>query len=214
MIKLLYNGQYGLFFILVFALILSLSFHEFGHAFVAKKMGDNTAEQAGRLTLNPMAHIDMMGMLMVILIGFGYAKPVPTNPRNFKHKWADFWVSGAGPGMNLVIAIFSMNLLALAVNMQWSLLTSMGAQTFFVMLAVINLILMVFNLLPIGALDGHYMLPYFLSAQHAQKYRRFNEQYGNMILLGLIALSIVGVPVFQFVWKLGYALLPYITFIS
>ncbi len=213
MLNMLYKGQYGLFLMLVFALILSLSFHEFGHALIAKKMGDNTAEMAGRLTLNPVAHIDLMGMLMVILIGFGYARPVPTNPRNYKHKWADFWVSAAGPGMNLLIAIFSMNLLALSLNMHWDVLTSVGAQTFFITLAVINIILMVFNLIPIGALDGHYMLPYFLSSKHAYLYRQLNEKYGNTILFGLIALSLFGVPVFQFVWKLGYALLPYITFI-
>ncbi len=213
MLQMLYQGQYALFFILIFALILSLSFHEFGHAFVAKKMGDNTAEMAGRLTLNPVAHIDPMGMLMVVLVGFGYARPVPTNPGNFKHKWADFWVSAAGPGMNLIIAIVSINLLALAINMHWGWLTTVTAQTFFLTLAVINLILMLFNLIPIGALDGHYMLPYFLSRKHASQYRQFNHKYGNLILMALIGLSIFGFPVFQFVWNTGKALLPYITFI-
>ncbi len=213
MLQMLYQGQYALFFILVFALIFAISFHEFGHALVAKKMGDNTAELQGRLTLNPRSHVDAMGLLAVIIIGFGFGRPVPTNPRNFKHKWADFWVSAAGPGMNLLIAMISINLLALAMNMQWTMLTTVAAQTFFITLAVINIILMVFNLIPIGALDGHYMLPYFLSTKHAYQYRQFNDKYGNMILMGLVALSIFGFPVFRFVWKLGYALLPYITFI-
>jgi len=211
MIRILLDGQYGLFFILLFALIFSLSFHEFGHAFVAKKMGDNTAERAGRLTLNPLAHIDPLGMMMVILIGFGYAKPVPTDPRNFKHRWADFWVSAAGPGMNLVLAFISINVLALALNNGWDAFTTQGAQTFFVMLAVINLILMLFNLIPIGSLDGHYMLPYFLPSKQAYQYRIFNAKYGDMILLSLIALSFVGVPIFRYIFGMGYGLLPFIT---
>jgi Zn-dependent protease len=72
-----------LFLLIVMALVISLSFHEWGHAFAAKLFGDDTAQRAGRLTLNPLAHIDPLGLLMVVLVGFGYAKPVPTNPRNF-----------------------------------------------------------------------------------------------------------------------------------
>ena len=83
MIQLLYQGQYVLFLLILVALVISLSFHEFGHAYVAKRFGDDTAERAGRLTINPLAHIDPMGLLMVVFVGFGYAKPVPTNPRNF-----------------------------------------------------------------------------------------------------------------------------------
>lgn len=212
MLQLLQQGQFGLFFILIFALTFSLSFHEFGHAFVAKKMGDDTAERAGRLTLNPVAHIDPLGLLMVVLISFGFAKPVPTDPRNFKHRWADFWVSAAGPGMNLILAIISINVLALALINQWDALITQGAQTFFVMLAVINLILMIFNLIPLGALDGHYMLPYLLPPKAAYQYRIFNDKYGNMILLSLILLSFLGLPIFSFIFNLGYSLLPYITF--
>ena len=84
MIQLIYQGEILLFALLIAALVASLSFHEFGHAFVAKLYGDDTAERAGRLTLNPIAHIDVVGLLMVIMVGFGYAKPVPTDPRNFR----------------------------------------------------------------------------------------------------------------------------------
>ena len=81
MISLLTSGEYAVFILLLIALVTSLSFHEFGHAVVAKWHGDDTAERAGRLTVNPLAHIDPMGLLMVVLIGIGYAKPVPTDPR-------------------------------------------------------------------------------------------------------------------------------------
>ena len=89
MIALVSEGQYVLFACLLAALIASLTFHEFGHAWVAKAFGDDTAERAGRLSLNPLVHLDFMGLAMVIFVGIGYAKPVPTNPRNFSRPSAD-----------------------------------------------------------------------------------------------------------------------------
>jgi len=211
MINLLFNGQWALFFLLVIALVISLSFHEFGHAWVAKLYGDDTAQREGRLTLNPLAHIDPMGLLMVVTVGFGYAKPVPTNPSNFTSRYADLWVSAAGPGMNLLLAFMAVNLWAAGVK--WlgiEFLMQPGAQTFIYYLAVINLVLMIFNLIPLGALDGHYILPYFLSRDAARAYWEFNAQYGNMLLMGLVLLSFVGLPVFRFVFQLGRSLLPYL----
>jgi Zn-dependent protease len=96
----------------------------------------------------------------------------------------------------------------------WSITQSEGAEVFFVYLTLINLILMVFNLVPIGALDGHYILPYFLSAKMAQAYRNWNHQYGNYILFGLIMLSLFGVPVFSYILGIGQALMPLIMFVS
>ena len=83
---------------------MSLTFHEFGYAFAAKQFGDDAAERQGQLTLNPVAHIDPPGLLMVVLIGFGYAKPVPTNPRNYSSFWAQPVVATAGPLANLAPA--------------------------------------------------------------------------------------------------------------
>ena len=83
MIRLLESGQYQTFALLLFTIIISLSCHEYGHALSAKRFGDRTAEQQGRLTLNPIAHIDPIGLLMIVIAGFGWAKPVPTNPRYF-----------------------------------------------------------------------------------------------------------------------------------
>ncbi|MFC1681526.1 site-2 protease family protein [Pseudomonadota bacterium] len=210
MIQLLYQGQYALFLLILVALVISLSFHEFGHAYVAKRFGDDTAEQAGRLTINPLAHIDPMGLLMVVFVGFGYAKPVPTNPRNFTSRWADLMVSAAGPGMNLIVAIVTINVYLIGLRLGWAVLAEPGPKFFFVYLAQINLLLMIFNLIPLGALDGHYILPYFLPRRMAERYRYFNSRYGNMALLGLVLLSIMGVPIFQNILVISRTLLPLI----
>ncbi len=217
MLNLIYQGQLGLVAIIVFALVFSLSFHEFGHAYIAKLYGDRTAELQGRLTLNPLAHIDPMGLLMVILIGFGYAKPVPTNPSNFTSPKADLWVSAAGPGMNLVLAIIATiiatNFYQFALNMEWQIFYSSAVNIFFNYFIVINLVLMVFNLIPLGPLDGHYILPHFLPRDLAHKYKLFNAQFGSIILFGFIALSLLGLPVFNYVFAVGRALQPFITWI-
>ena len=213
MIQLIYQGEIVLFALLIAALVASLSFHEFGHAFVAKLYGDDTAERAGRLTLNPVAHIDVVGLLMVIMVGFGYAKPVPTDPRNFRSKRADLWVAAAGPGMNLLLALVVWNgfLLLLAADVEAAF--TPNTELFVVLLVRVNLLLMVFNLIPIGPLDGHYILPHFLPPAAAEAYRRYNARYGVYALLGLILLGVLGVPVFSYVMSIATALLPLITFV-
>jgi Zn-dependent protease len=210
MLSLLLGGQLALFTLIVIALVISLSFHEFGHAASAKLFGDDTAQRMGRLTINPWNHIDPMGLLMVVLVGFGWAKPVLTNPRNFTSRWASLWVAAAGPGMNLIVAFVTVNVYSLGMQAGWGFLQNPGAEIFFYYLATINLILMLFNLIPLGALDGHYILPYFLSNRGAIVYSDFNARYGNMALLGLMLLSFVGVPVFGFVFGIGRALLPFL----
>ncbi len=213
MIQLLNQGQYALFALILIALVISLSFHEFGHAYVAKLFGDDTAERAGRLTINPIAHIDPMGLLMVMLIGFGYAKPVPTNPRKFTSRWADLLVSAAGPAMNLVVAAVTINVYVLGLQMGYGGLEDAAPRFFFIFLAQINLLLMLFNLIPLGALDGHYILPYFLPRRMAQRYRYYNERYGNLALMALVVLSIMGLPIFHNIFAISRMLLPYITFV-
>ncbi|MBI4081297.1 MAG: site-2 protease family protein [Candidatus Lambdaproteobacteria bacterium] len=211
MLHLLLQGQWALFLLIVIALVVSLTFHEFGHAAVARLFGDDTAQRAGRLTLNPAAHIDPLGLLMVVLVGFGYARPVPTDPSRYTSRYADLLVSAAGPAMNLAVAFVAVNLYVAGVDAGWGFVQGEGPRFFFVLLAQINLVLMVFNLIPLGALDGHYILPYFLSRSWAQAYRYYNARYGNAALMGLVLLSMVGVPVFRFVMSLGASLLPLIT---
>ena len=213
MIHLLQQGEWVLFAVIIAALVISLSFHEFGHAWVAKRFGDDTAERAGRLTINPRAHIDPMGLLMVVIVGFGYAKPVPTDPRRFTSRYADLLVAAAGPGMNLLLAVVTINFYVLGLKIGWTLFQQPGPYFFFSYLALINLLLMVFNLLPIGVLDGHYILPYFLPRRLASLYRYYNHHYGNWLLLSLVLLSVFGVPVFQSILGISRAILPSIVFL-
>lgn len=210
MLTLLSQGRYELFTLLVIAIVLSLSFHEFGHAYVAKRQGDRTAEMAGRLTLNPWAHVDAFGLLMVVMVGFGYAKPVPTDPDNFKSAYSTLWVAAAGPAMNLVLAVISVNLLAFFVSHGG---LADGARIFLTLLAQINLLLMLFNLLPIGPLDGHYIFPYFLPKKAAYQYQVLNLKYGTLLLLALIVLSVMGFPIFTYLLGLSEFLLGFLVFV-
>jgi Zn-dependent protease len=153
--------------------------HEWAHAYVAKKFGDNTAEQQGRLTLNPMSHIDPMGTVIWPIICatlggfmFGWAKPVPVNPANFKKfKSGLFWVSSAGPLMNILIGVFSSLFLVLVTYE----LNSANAYRqplieIFKMSMYINFILAFFNLIPFPPLDGSKMVSSFLDYNTARKY--------------------------------------------
>jgi Zn-dependent protease len=213
MLQLIYQGHWLLFLLITTALVISLTFHEFGHAASAKLFGDDTAQRQGRLTLNPIAHIDPMGLLMVVLIGIGYAKPVPTNPRNYTSRWASLVVAAAGPGMNLLVACLSINLYLIGLGADWILFTGDGPRVFFTFLALINLLLMLFNLLPLGPLDGHYIMPYLLPVSAAKKYQYYNARYGSYLFLWLVILSILGVPIFSYLRKAGEAILPLIIFV-
>jgi Zn-dependent protease len=122
-------------------------------------------------------------------------------------------VSAAGPTMNLLLAVLTINIYVLGIQSEVAFFTEPGPQFFFVYLAQINLLLMVFNLIPIGALDGHYILPYFLPGQLAARYRYYNARYGNLALLALIVLSIMGLPIFNYLLAVSNALLPLILFV-
>ena len=203
MLELLRTQQFGLFAVILFCIVFSLTFHEYGHAWTAAKLGDDTAKKAGRLNLNPLNHIDPMGLLLVVLVGFGYARPVPVNPANFSRPWSDAAVAAAGPLMNLLIAIVSINLLVWgrAYSVDW--LTGSGAQTLLLFLAQINVLLMLFNLIPMGPLDGHYIMEWLLPRRLAGTYSEYNRRYGAWVFLALIALSIAGLPIFR--WLIGVA---------
>ncbi len=213
MIQYLFQQQYELFITIAFGLIFSLTFHEFGHGKVASLIGDDTAKRAGRLTLNPIPHIDPMGLLMLMLIGIGYAKPVPTDPRKFNTRWGMLLVAAAGPGMNLLLAIVIINFYNLGLQLGIPLFRTAEAYEFFTTLGLINMLLMLFNLLPIGPLDGSYILPYVLPRNVARNYLIFNQRYGAYALLGLIVLSFLGVPVFQSLLRFGHSVLSLIVFV-
>jgi Zn-dependent protease len=166
------------------AFLFSLSFHEFSHALVGTWLGDETARRMGRLTLNPMAHVDPFGLLTVVLIGFGWGKPVPFNPYNLKWpKWGPVAVAFAGPASNLLLSIvaaiaFSFTAPALGMN---NLLV-----IFLLIFAQINIALMAFNLIPIPPLDGSKALLAVLSGPRHAALREMIEMRGPLLLLGLI----------------------------
>ncbi len=213
MLQLLYQGEVALFVMLIIAIVVSLTFHEFAHALTGKLLGDTLAEQRGRLTLNPIAHIDPLGLLMVATVGFGWARPVPFDPRNVPPRWGPALIAAAGPLMNLVLAVVAVNILALAAKGSLPMLAGAGPMEFLKWLAVINLLLMLFNLIPLGPLDGHYVASWALPGNLASQYDRFNAQYGSMIFLVLIALSIAGVPIFSALWNFGLSILPKLVFV-
>ena len=206
MIQLIFQQQYMAFVLISFALIFSLTFHEYGHGKVASMIGDDTARNAGRLTLNPIPHIDPLGLLLVLLVGFGYAKPVPTDPRNFNTRWGVLLVAAAGPAMNLLLAVVAINLYQLGLNSGLSLFQGTGAYYFFTFFCLINL-------LPIGPLDGHYILPYFLPRSMALNYMRINQRFGTYALLLLIGLNFAGLPIVESIMKVGNSMLGFVTFL-
>ena len=213
MIQLIFQQQYEAFVLLFFALIFSLTFHEYGHGKVASMIGDDTAERAGRLTLNPIPHIHPIGLLMIFFIGIGFAKPVPADPRKFNTRWGVLMVAAAGPAMNLLLAVVLINVYGLGLKLGIPIFQTEVAVYFFHYLVVINMLLMLFNLLPIGPLDGSYILPYALPKDLRLKYLQLNHKYGIFLLLGLIAASFLGVPVLSWLLQLGQVLADIFRFI-
>ena len=172
------------------AIIIGLTVHEWAHAFAADKLGDPTAKNLGRMTLNPFAHIDLFGFLCLLVVGFGWAKPVPVNPRNFKnYRRDDIIVSLAGIAMNLVVAFFATILFYFGVY-RWNLGSNEAFYTIFLSIVTINLSLAVFNLLPIYPLDGSYVFE-SLFMRYIPKFFMFLRQYGQYILIALLVSGLV-----------------------
>ena len=173
--------------------LFSLCFHEFAHGWVAKMRGDRTAEMAGRLTLNPVAHMDFVGTILFpvvsIVLGspysFGWAKPVPVNSRNLKNPRTDmFWVALAGPMSNVLLAFVGAFLLAvIRIYLQFSLKSPV--LSLLEMFVYLNLMLAIFNLIPLNPLDGGKVIARFLPAEVNYKLEQ-NEHISGMILLLLI----------------------------
>lgn len=186
----------------VIAFLIGASIHEAAHAWTAYALGDPTPDREGRLTLNPMAHIDILGFIMIVLTGFGWAKPVSVNPSMFRgnRRLGMLWVAIAGPLSNLALAYL------IVLVAKW-IYPSMSFPPIITTLIWINLILFVFNLIPVFPLDGEKivrgiaprkLIPFFYKA----------ETYGPFILLFLLIIGVIGNfmnPILMrlYVWILG-----------
>ncbi|HHU76915.1 MAG TPA: site-2 protease family protein [Firmicutes bacterium] len=183
------------------ALLIAITFHEYAHGRMAYAWGDPTAKLAGRLTLNPLAHLDPIGLLMLWVVRFGWAKPVPIDPRNFSdYRKGLFWVSLAGPGMNLLLGLASAFLLAFF-NRPGTIYTLIMEN-----LLLYNVYLAVFNIIPLPPLDGSKILTSFLPDSALRIYYSI-EPYGPFILILLLFLGIISfvlVPVASAIIKLFY----------
>ncbi len=168
------------------AVLVGLTFHEYAHGWVALRYGDPTAKLAGRLTLNPIPHLDPIGTILLFLVGFGWAKPVPVNPMNFQGnaRQGMMAVSLAGPGANFILALISTIALAFLLNLYGLGLLGTPLGSIIQALILVNIILAVFNLLPIPPLDGSKILAGLLPGPQTWLYKL--EQYGIIILLVLV----------------------------
>jgi len=191
----------------IIALLPALTFHEWAHGYMAYKLGDATAKADGRLSLNPLDHLDPFGTLMLLIMGFGWAKPVPVNTRYFKKPRRDFALTAlAGPMINFIVALISAFLFVLT----WYIvgyndltgITSDAILMIFDYSMVFNIGLGLFNLIPLPPLDGSNILICMLPNSLAAKYSRV-RYYSGYIFIGLILLQYV--PVLDFIPDLVFA---------
>jgi len=173
-------------------LLFAITIHEYSHAWMAYRKGDPTAKYAGRLTLNPISHIDIVGILLLYFYGFGWAKPVPVNPYNFKNPRKDeLWVSLAGPSSNMLLALV-FGLIFRAIFSPYAFSSEASLKPLFLIMLVkgiqLNLVLAVFNLLPIKPLDGSHILAGLLPPQYHNQLTQI-QRYAPYVLLGIIFLD-------------------------
>ena len=187
-----------LYFLVIF--LITITVHEVAHGYTAYKLGDPTAKNMDRLTLNPLKHIDLIGFIMIMVLGFGWAKPVPINPRNFKNPQKGMAISAlAGPASNFCMAIAGTILMRLV-----QLIYGSGGNTFlynflvgcfafFYLFRELNVWFGVFNLLPVPPLDGSRIVNYFLPHHLSYQYAKI-ERYGFIVLIVLLYTGILSRP--------------------
>jgi len=200
------------------AILVVLTIHEFSHALASTLLGDSTAKDNGRLTLNPLAHVSWLGFFMLLIVGFGWGKPVPFNPYNLKYpRLGPALIALAGPFSNLILALSILGVFKLIFPGLNPLFLMVGTPidnllaAFFSLLIFLNIILMLFNLIPLPPLDGSKILLAALNGPKFDKIRDFLEEQGPFLLLLLIVFdnilhaNILG-GVFEFVLGFVYKL--------
>jgi Zn-dependent protease len=209
--KLMFNFSLYSIILKIPAILIAFTFHEYAHAIVADRLGDKTPRFQGRLTLNPFVHIDILGFIMILIAGFGWAKPVETNPRVYKNYYKDdLKVSLAGPMANMIVAFAFSIVLGLFIRFVGILPipNSLIQVMFDIIKAIIsiNIVLFFFNLLPLPGLDGfHVLRDLFPSSFY--KWADQLHRYQMFILIIFVATPaasiIIGIPT-NMVWKLFY----------
>ncbi len=175
------------------ALLFTLTVHEYAHGEVSTSLGDPTPEMDGRLTMNPLAHLDLIGTLMLVLVGFGWAKPVQINPRYYQNPRTGIMkVAFAGPGSNLLLAFLALFLQVFLVRF---LHPGVGVMYFLRWLMLYNVWFAFFNLLPIPPMDGYNILREWLPYDKAMAYERLIGPYTNLILIVVCFTGLVNVVV-------------------
>lgn len=182
----LLKSPYELLAVVIGFLVIGITVHEFAHAYVAFRLGDPTAKMEGRVTLNPLAHLDPYGIIFFFIVGFGWGKPVPFNPRYLQKKSDELKIAVAGIVANLAVAAILGIPLRIAL-LQGHLIDSSIFLSVIDYIVVINLMLAVFNLLPIPPLDGSHFVEYFLDEEQKYKF----QFYGQYALFGLIFYGIL-----------------------
>ena len=193
----LFTDNYEVLILLIPALVLSLCIHEFSHGIVAYYCGDDTAARHGRLTLNPLKHLDPIGSIMLLLVGFGYAKPVPVNPINLNNPRSDMIkIAAAGPISNLLLSFFGLLIFGIFQLLYQNMYISIDfalflvVRDFFNIFVVINVYLALFNLIPVYPLDGGQIFGNILSKYNPDIVYKMNL-YGPKILFAVIMVGLL-----------------------
>lgn len=194
----------ALFFLWLLAIVYGITVHEYSHVLAAYLQGDDTGRLMGRLTLNPLAHVDLFGMLLLLVVGFGWGRPAPFNPHNLKYRrWGEVLVALAGPAANMVsITVFmiAVNVLGPVLGPFNMLIQLLG------FLILINIVLLAFNLIPIPPLDGSKLLFELLPDRYAHFKARLARNGPWILLMLIFADNFLGINIFGRVFTLFFSL--------